>query len=92
MFYGRDLHTALWKPKRFPERIPRKNSLESQRSVQGVKKYQILKSGERAESIQVMKTEKQKPTEFSMIKDTKHNSDTVVTKSVLFKNGKAKIL
>ena len=39
-----------------------------------------------------MKTEKQKPTEFSMIKDTKHNSDTVVTKSVLFKNGKAKIL
>ena len=48
MFYGRDLHTALWKPKKFPERIPRiprrsprKNSLESQRSVQGVKKYQI---------------------------------------------------
>lgn len=37
-----------------------------------------------------MKTEKQKPIEFSMIKDIKHNSDTVVTKIILFKNGKAK--
>lgn len=51
-----------------------------------------MESGQRAESIQVMKTEKQKPIEFSMIKDIKHNSDTVVTKSILFKNGKAKIL
>ena len=51
---------------------------------------QILKSEERAESIQLMKTEKQKPIEFSMIKDIKHNSDTVVNKIIIFKNGKAK--
>lgn len=33
-----------------------------------------------------------KANRFSMIKNIKHNSDTVVTKSILFKNGKAKIL